>query len=366
MRLTVTEISLANLAHNVKFLRDSVPHSDILAIVKANAYGHGMLEISAELNCLGVSIFGVAFADEGVSLRQSGIEGKIIVLVPETNGNAKLCVDYDLTPVAYHRDFLEILDSEANKQNKIANYHLFVDTGMNREGVRPEQSVDFMKFASGLKNIRHEGICTHFAAAWSSPQFTETQLILFNQTLGQLKSAGFEFNLIHAANSTAAIKNPESRFNVFRPGIALYGYPPTTNGDEDFPLKPVMTLKTKVSSVRRISKGETVGYSLKYISDAERNIATIPIGYGDGLFRNLTGIGECLIRGRRFKLVGTICMDSCMVDIGDEDIQPGEEVIIIGEQGNETINAYEIAEKLGTIPYEITTAISARVPRKYI
>jgi alanine racemase len=365
MRLSVAEISLANLAHNLDFLRTSISDSEMLAIVKANAYGHGIDEISLELQRLGVTMFGVAFADEGVRLRETGITSKIIVLLPELNGNAKLCVDYNLTPVAYSPDFLESLNTEAGQQNKIANYHLFIDTGMNREGIRPDTAVDFIKSAAKLENIRAEGICTHFAAAWTSQDFTHKQLSLFNQTLDILISNGFEFDLIHAANSTAAIKNPESRFNVFRPGIALYGYPPTFAEDSDYPLKPIMTLRTKVSSVRSISAGDTVGYSLKYISDAERNIATIPIGYGDGLFRQYTGIGQVLIRGKRFNIVGTICMDSCMVDIGNEDIQPGEEVIIIGQQGSESITAYEIANKLATIPYEITTAISARVPRKY-
>ena len=363
MRHTIAQISSKSLAHNIERIKSFSGQSQVIAIIKANAYGHGMVEVATELNKLGINYFGVAFADEGVILRQNGFTQNIIVLVPETNGNAKLCVEMDLTPVIYSYEFAETLSREALASGKTAKGHLFIDTGMNREGLRPHMALGFMQKAVTLPNLKIEGICTHFATSTSNMNFAEDQLTLFNKTLDELKSHGFEFQYKHAANSGAIINLPGSRFNLVRPGMTLYGYPPSEDMGDKLSLKPVMTLKTKVVSVRRIYKGDTVGYGLEYISDQERNIATIPIGYGDGYFRNLTHKAQCLINGKRYDFVGTICMDVSMIDVGDDYINIGDEVVLIGTQKDEFISAYELANLIGTIPYEITSAISARVPR---
>ncbi len=366
MRHTIAVISSKSLAHNVARIRSIAGESKIIAVIKANAYGHGMIGIATELTKLGIGVFGVAYADEGIILRENGFTQKIIVLVPETNGNAKLCVDYDLTPVIYSFEFAEALSREATAKGSLAKGHLFIDTGMNREGLSPAMALDFMEKAESLKNLEIEGICTHFATSTNNLTFANKQLDLFNQTLDLLNDNGYDFKYKHAANSGAIINLPESRFNLVRPGMTLYGYPPSADLEEVLNLKPILKLKTKVISVRRIFAGDTVGYGLEYISDKERSIATIPVGYGDGYSRGLTHKAQCLIGGKRYSFVGTICMDVAMIDIGDDEIKCGDEVVLIGWQGDEFISAYELSDKLGTIPYEVITAISARVPRIYV
>ena len=367
MRHTVAEISYSNLEYNLNFVKKAAGDAGIIAIVKANAYGHGIVEISQKLEKLGVNKFGVAYTDEGVILRQAGIKSDIYILIPEGNGNASLCVEHDLIPTVSSMEFIENLSKEAKKQGKPVNAHLFIDTGMNREGVRPADAVDFMRKASKYENVNIRGICTHFATASSHYVFAKQQLDLFYETLDMLKNTGYEFKEIHADNSAAMILLPGSKFTDVRPGLTLYGYPPTVPGDITFDVKPVMTIKSKVISVRRIKKGDTVGYGMKYISDRDRNIATIPIGYGDGYLRALTNKAECIIKGKRYRLIGTVCMDSCMVDIGNDDISVGDEVFMLGGPGeNNSISAYELASLAETIPYEIITAVSARVPRVYV
>ncbi len=366
MRHTVAEISFSNLEYNLNFVKKAAGNSKILVIVKANAYGHGIVEISRQLERLGVELFGVAYADEGAVLRQAGLNGKIYVLIPEANGNAKVCIDNDLIPTVSSIDFIASLNDYSAEKGKLQKAHLFIDTGMNREGIRPGDATDFMRKAAQFKNVEINGICTHFATATSHIVFANKQLARFNETLEELEKEGFVFDEIHAANSAAMVVLPDSKFNIVRPGLTLYGYSPTVTGDTSFDVKPVMTVKSKVISVRNISKGETVGYSMKYISDRDRKIATVPIGYGDGYLRALTNKSECIIKGKRYRIVGTVCMDSCMVDIGDDDIGIGDEVIMLGGKSEaELISAYELATLADTIPYEVLTAVSARVPRVY-
>jgi len=224
-----------------------------------------------------------------------------------------------------------------------------------------------MRQADKYKNVSITGICTHFATATSHIVFANQQLERFHGTLKLLENAGYVFEEIHAANSAAMVVLPDSKFNIVRPGLTLYGYSPTVTGDMTFDVIPIMTVKSKVISVRRISKGDTVGYNMQYISDRDRKIATVPIGYGDGYLRALTNKSECIIKGKRYRIIGTVCMDSCMVDIGDDDIDIGDDVILLGGN-NQTgfISAYELAALADTIPYEILTAVSARVPRVYV
>ena len=366
MRNTIALIDLNCVEHNINRIREIAPESEILAIIKANAYGHGMLRIAEKLDDLGVAIFGVAFADEGVILRQAGYKQQIIVLVPETNGNAKLCCEFDLCPVIYSLDFAQALSESAAALGTTAKGHLFVDTGMNREGLRPDEIPEFMEKAKNVPNLVINGICTHFATSTSNISFAEKQLTLFENVLGHLKTQGFSFKYIHSANSGGLFNLHESQLNIIRPGIAIYGYPPAPELEKAYNLKPILTLKTRIVSVRKIFPGDTVGYGMEFISDKETNIATIPIGYGDGYFKSNVKKTQCLINGKRYNFVGTICMDVSMVDTGFDDVKTGDEVVLIGRQGNDYISAYEIADNIGTIPYEITSAIAARVPRVYV
>lgn len=363
MRATVAEISKKNLIHNVKSIKKIAPHTPIMAVVKANAYGHGILDTAKILKQAGVDFFGVAFTEEGVQLRKSGNTKPIIVLVPTFAEEARLFCEYDLQVAACSLEFIRGLSEEAVRQNSIVKAHLFIDTGMSREGIRWEDAVPFMQECSKLPNIEFVGVCTHFASAASDVQFAKKQLRLFLDTIKILKEAGFTYKYIHSANSSAIPNVPESHLTLIRPGMALYGYPPAPELSNVYNVKPVLTLKTRVIFIRRIQQGDSVSYDRKFIAKQPTTIATIPIGYGDGFFWNLTGKAQCLINGKRYNLVGAICMDESMVDVGDDNINIGDDVILIGKQGNESIDAYEVANKIGTIPYEILTAIAARVPR---
>ena len=219
-----------------------------------------------------------------------------------------------------------------------------------------------MKSCKEFSNIEVIGICTHLASSDSEDEaFTLQQLSLFNSTINELKKNGFVFTYIHAANSGAIFNYPQSHFNIVRPGLAMYGIPPANITSSD--LQSVMTLRTRVNALRRIHKGESVSYGRKYFAQKETTIATVPIGYGDGYSRILRGKAECLLHGKRFPIVGTICMDECMIDVGDDIVELGDDVVLIGRQGQQEITARELASAMNTIAYEVTTMITARVPR---
>ncbi len=366
MRATVAEISINNLKHNYRRIREIAPNSAMMAIVKANAYGHGMIEISKILQNEGVEFLGVAFADEGASLRKAGINIPIVVLFPGAVEEAPIYCSYDLQPVASSERFISALNNEAIDQNKIIKAHLFIDTGMHREGIKINKLPEFIEFLKEMKNIEIIAANTHFATAPDNTEFALKQLSLFLITVEKLKQDGYEFQYLHAANSAGIGNFPESQLNIIRPGLSLYGYPPADDLADIFRVRPIMKLKTKVIVTHRIERGESVGYSRLYVADRQTTIVTLPIGYGDGFSRTQTGKANCLINGKKYPIVGSICMDACMADVGDDDIQPGDAAVLIGTQGQESIWATDIAKVINTIPYEVTTAIAARVPRVYV
>ncbi|ROL62031.1 alanine racemase [Bacteroidetes/Chlorobi group bacterium ChocPot_Mid] len=366
MRTTTAYINKKNLRYNIKRIRELSPGSAIMAIVKANAYGHGLLGTAQILRYDGIEFLGVAFANEGVMLRESGDTQPIIVLIPSFPDEAQYFCKYDLQSAISSEEFLLALSKEAQKRNVLVKTHLLIDTGMHRDGIDADNAVEFMKQYGKLPNIDMHGICTHFATSPTNIDYAKKQLKLFNQTLTQLKEAGFEFKYIHASNSGAIANLPDAYFNLVRPGLALYGYAPSAEVREKLKVKPIMTLKSQVVVTRRIQAGESVSYDRLFVAKKPTTIATVPIGYGDGYFKTLTGRAQCLINGKRYPVVGSICMDEIMVDCNDDEVKPGDEVVLIGKQGSEEILADEIAGWVGTIPYEITTAISARVSRVYI
>ncbi len=336
-----------------------------MAVVKANAYGHGIIEISKYLINSGVEYLGVAFTDEGATIRQSGLKNPILVLVPDANGDAENIVNYNLEVAVSSLDFCKKLSEEAKNKNKKIRTHLYIDTGMSRDGIYPEDAMQFLKTFAELPNLEMVGICSHFASSESDRDFSVFQLERFKSCLAELNSVGFRFELIHMANSAGILEFTEAHFNMVRPGLSLYGYSYSNNNNISENLKPVLTLATKVISVRTIQKGDSVGYNRTFISDKPTRIATIPIGYGDGYPRHLTNLSKCIIKSKFYQIVGTICMDESMIDIGFDDINIGDDVILIGTQDNLFIGADYLAEKSGTITYEILTSISARVPRIY-
>ena len=367
MRKTQVIINKSALRRNLEFIQSQCKnHEKIIAIVKANAYGHGAVVIARILSQEGIDGFGVAYTEEGVILRNAGIKEPIIILVQQSEEDIPEIVDYNLQPAVSSIEFLSKLNEEAAKYNKIIKVHLFIDTGMSRDGITAEEAVDFVAETKDMRNIKFEGICTHFSSASLDPVITHHQLDKFNYAIDSLKAAGTEFNLIHAASSAASINFPEARFNAVRPGIVLYGYPPDEQIAYRYNIKPILSLKSNISLLRRIKAGDSVSYSRKFIADRDTTIATVPIGYGDGYIRSLSGKASCIIHNKMYPIVGAICMDELMVNIGDDKLNIGDPVILIGETSSCSVSAYDLANFAGTIPYEITTLIAPRVPRIYV
>lgn len=366
MRVTVADIDCSALRWNFQQVRKRAGTRRIMAVVKANAYGHGMTECARIFRGEGAEYLGVAFADEAALLRAEGDRLPIAVLTTPLPEEASLFCEHNLDFVACSIDTVRVFAQAAQAVGTTLRAHVYIDTGMRRDGIEPHDAVAFVQACAAFGSIELVGVCTHFATSDEADQtFALHQLALFRQTLGDLARAGYRFPLVHAANSGALLNLPDSVFTLARPGLTLYGYNPSEKPEPATALRPAMTLRSKIHSVRRVPTGTSISYGRHYYTDSETTIATIPIGYGDGFTRLLTGNATCLLRGKEFPIVGTICMDQCMINTGDTPVQPGEEVVLIGTQGTAMLLADAIAHKLGTIPYEVLTAISARVPRIY-
>ena len=370
MRSTVARIDLEALAWNLSVIRHRVGDRRILAMVKANAYGHGMIDISRALVREGVTMLGVALVDEAVQLRDAGITTPVMVLTPVDAAETALVVRHDLLTVACDLAQVSALNAAAQSAGTVATVHVYVDTGMNREGVRPEHALEFVRAIDAMPNVRATGALTHFSTADTphDPHLGQ-QRDTFQAVLQKLADHGRTFDDVHMANTAAIWNDAATHGTLVRPGLSLYGY--AAIGDDVMTLRPVMSIVTTVLSKRRIRAGETVSYGRRWMAAQDTTIVTIPIGYGDGYPRHLSGVSWCLIGGKRRPIVGTICMDECMVDVGDDVVEIGDEVVIMGTQPThdghvQSIDATDIAAWGRTIPYEITTAISARVPRVYI
>ncbi|GBD04781.1 Alanine racemase [bacterium HR20] len=361
MRPTRIEISRRALEQNIAYFRSIAPGKEIIAVVKANAYGHGMELVATAIEPL-VDAFGVAFAEEGAALRSIGITKPIIVLMTPTIGDAEEIVEHDLDAVACSLDVVQRLNTVAQRFGRRVRCHLYVDTGMHRDGIAPEEVPAFVEACAQLEQIELVGLCTHFARSDERDcQMTTRQNQRFAVVLDQLLQNGYRFRWIHAANTGAALQHPGTHYSALRIGIGLYGIAPGQTSAP--PLRPALRLVTNVTALRSVRAGETVSYGTHYVAQRDTTVATIPIGYGDGFVRMLTGIAECLIGGKRYPIVGAICMDECMVDVGSDPIALGDEVVLIGQQGNQCITAREIADRLGTIPYEVTTLLGNRLER---
>ncbi len=355
------EINLKALSHNLQIVRKKTGNKHILAVVKADAYGHGSVAVSKHLIENGVSMLGVAFTREGIALRESGIKSPILIFFDRDNADA--CIEYNLTPVIYDVPSAKKIHTAAKKLKMVMPVHIKVDTGMGRVGMVPDRAVHDILKISRLANIKPEGIMSHFSDAdLQDKDFANTQQDIFNTLIAALKNDGITFRFIHMANSAAVLTMPGAHFNMVRPGIMLYGY----GCCEKEKLRPVMTLKSKIILLKIVPKGTPVSYGRTFITKRKSTIATIPVGYADGYNRKLSNNGEVLIRGKRVPVAGRVCMDTIMVDVTDiPDISYRSEVVLIGRQGREQITADDIADKIGTIPYEILTSVGARVKRVY-
>lgn len=366
---TWVEINLKALAANVRAIRSCLPDGTrLFAVVKANAYGHGAVEVARAALAAGVAGLCVARADEGLALRRAGVKAPVWVLGWISPDAAPACVEARLTPTVNSLDQAEAL-AAANHGPPLP-VHVKVDTGMSRYGLLPDEVLPFVRALSRFPQLRFEGLWTHFARAdEADPTPTHTQLAVFRAVRQALVEAGYPPALCHVAASAATLR-PEfagDLFDAVRVGIALYGLYP---GDEvawPVSLTPVMSWKARVARVRTLPAGTPVSYGGTFITPRPMRVALIPVGYGDGYPRALSSRGAVLIRGQRCPILGRVCMDSFVVDVDHlEDVREGDEVVLLGRQGQERITADELARQLNTINYEIVTRIMARVPRVYV
>ncbi len=367
MRPTRAEINLSAFEFNFNQVRKLVGgKTKIMAVVKANAYGHGAVEISKVAVSLDADYLAVAIPEEGIKLRENGIDLPILVFGPPFESQIELFFKYDLIPTIATFECAEKFDSFAGKFGRKIKCHVKVDTGMGRVGVSYKNAVEFVKkIFHDFKNLHIEGIYTHFATSDEKDKsFAYLQFERFLEVVREIESSGIKIPLKHCANSGAILDLPETYLDMVRPGVMLYGYYPSLDVLNKVELKPVMILKSKVSFLKEIELGTSISYGRKFIAKEKTKIATIPIGYADGYSRLLTNLGKVEINGKIFPVVGTVTMDQIMVDVGlNTEIKVGDDVILFGSKN---LTAWDVARWLGTIPYEICCKISLRVPRVYI
>lgn len=363
------EIDLDAISANVSTLRRLLtPPTEFMAVIKADAYGHGAVEVAKALLKAGVGRLGVALVEEGVALREAGIGAPIQVLSPLPVDGADLAVEKELISTIVTKREAEALDRTATRGRKRHKVQVKVDTGMNRLGIFPEEVADFLGFLQSLDHLEVEGIFTHFAVADEADNpYTQTQLERFLRLTEELKVKSLMPLQRHAANSAAAIFFPQTHLDMVRIGIAVYGLHPSEATKSAVELKPAFSWKARVAQVKTLGAGEGVSYGLTYRAPQATKLAVIPVGYADGYSRLFSNKSQVLIAGRRAPVVGRVCMDLIMVDVGRAGVvEPGAEVVLLGPQGNEEITADQLAQILGTINYEIVCKVSSRVPRVFV
>jgi alanine racemase len=369
---TRAEIDLDALAFNVTQVRRlGGKGGKILAVVKANAYGHGAIGIARELEKLGVDFLGVAFIEEGIKLRKAGIQKPILILGGVFPFHVKKIFTFRLTPVVFDLSLARALDAEGKRQNHVLPVHIKIDTGMNRLGVPFDQTKKFFTNLQSVNFLKVEGVLSHFSSAplrdKESRNYTADQTKKFKKSLSLVRKLHFDPPLIHMANSSAIIEELIPDFTMVRAGLMLYGaYPSDDLKDAHLSLKPVMSLKTHVIQIKTVPPETPISYNRTFYTKRESLIATIAIGYGDGYHYRLSNRGKVLMQGKKLSLVGSVCMDLIMADVTElPGVKPGEEVVLLGRQGEVSISVEEVAQWADTIPYEILCAISSRVPRVY-
>ncbi|MBQ9914857.1 MAG: alanine racemase [Clostridia bacterium] len=362
------EIDLDALQHNFTAIKGLLrPETKILAVVKANAYGHGAVPCARALLSYGADYLGVATIEEALELRHANIFAPILVLGYAPAQEAEVLISNNITPTVYTMEFAKALSAAAVKLDKDCRIHLKINTGMERLGFEPEQIDDIKKVCS-LPGLTAEGIFTHLACADSEDSSgVHLQYEAFIKLTNQLADGGICIPLRHILNSAGIFDFPEYQLEMVRPGIVLYGYYPSNYiHTERAVLRPVMTLKTRVIHLHKAPAGAKVSYGWTYTAKAPITIATIPIGYADGYNRHLSGKGKMLAKGQTVPILGKICMDQCMIDVSSVNtVNVGDEIIIIGKQGDEQITAQDLADQIDTISYEILCATGKRVPRLY-
>jgi alanine racemase len=365
-RPTTCYIDHDSLRWNFRQIRSSVgPQRKILSMVKANGYGHGAAAIAKTLAAEGSDAFGVATMEEAIKLRRHGITAPILVLTGFYLDQLELFFDHELTPVVHDSGGLQRLEAAVARRGGSLNIHLKIDTGMGRIGFLPAEIDSWLPQVKELKALKIEGIFSHFSHAESvEGHYTRKQLEIFQNVVQGLRDQGIAPPLIHLANSAATITLPAAYFNMVRPGLMLYGVYPSPTMTTRISLRPVLSWKTRILQVKKVPSNTSISYGQTFITQRDSLIATLPIGYADGFPRLLSNRGQALVGGKRAPIAGRVCMDLTMLDVTDiGKIQQGDEVILLGAQGTESISADEMAGWADTISYEILTSIGARVPR---
>ncbi len=364
-RPTLCEIDLSALKFNFRQLKQRASGREILAVVKANAYGHGAVAVSRALANEGAQMFGVATIEEGIELRRGGISFPILCFGGSLGAQVSDLLEYGLTPTIFNEESIRELNQQAQSLNQTLGVHLKVDTGMSRLGVLPSELAKMIELLTQSSALELKGVFTHLAQAdETNEEPTDAQIEKFQQVEQAVQSSSFSVPIYHLANSAALIDGKLEKTNMVRPGLALYGAYPNPRFEKKVQLKPVMSLKTQIVSIKSVPKGTAVSYGATFTTKRPSRIAVIPIGYADGYSRSLSNKGEVLVAGRRVPVIGRVCMDLTMIDLTDIPASSiGDEVVLIGKQGNDSIRAEELAEKVGTIPYEIFCSLSSRVPR---
>jgi alanine racemase len=343
----------------------------VMGVVKADAYGHGAAECARRLQAEGADWFGVATPEEAFALRRAGVSRRVLSFGGFWEGQAAACVAEGIVPVVYRLDMAAGLDAAARDAGVVADVHVKVDTGMGRLGVRFDEAAEFAEALRAFRHIRVDGLMTHFAAA-DEPRrdcFTSDQLARFREAVAAFRARGYAPTYEHMANSAATFAHPETRGNLVRPGGVLYGLwrdvlPPLADAPG---LRPVMSLRTHVTLLKRVHAGETLGYGCTYEAAREMTVATVPVGYGDGYARALSNRGRVVVRGVYAPVVGRVSMDLTLLDVtGIEGVGVGERVTMLGADGGLVLPAEDLAQTAGTLSYEITCGVSGRVPRRHV
>lgn len=368
MRATIAEINLDHLKYNIQEILKKVAPSKVMAVVKANAYGHGAVPVARTALKTGATHLGVALVEEGIELRKNSIEAPILVFGGAFPEQFDDFLNYDLEITLYKFALIEQLNNRCAALQKKARLQVKIDTGMGRVGVNWQEAVNLVRKIKTFSHIDLVGIYTHFATSDEQDKtYAQQQLRRFNKVVEQLRAEQIQIPLVHAANSGAILDMPEACFNMVRPGMMMYGWYPSPETSESVPIRPVMSLKTRVLYVKDVAPGESVSYGRRFIAKRATRIVTLPVGYADGYNRLLTNKGMVLIQGKKFPVVGRVCMDLIHAKIGKKsEIRAGDEVVLFGQQGSETVSVYDICDLINTIPYEVCCWISPRVPRVYV
>lgn len=361
------EIDLAAIRHNVGVLRGLAPGAEVMGVVKGYAYGHGNPAAARALLQAGATRLGVARVAEGIHLREAGIEAPIHVFTEPPPRAAPTLIDNDLIPSVYTTSFASSLSEAAAAAGRRIPIHVKLDTGMHRVGVLADDVSDAIASLRSLPGLEIEGVWSHLAVAdLPDHPFTRKQLDLFADLVGKIEKAGVELRYKHVANSAATISLPDSHFDIVRCGVACYGLYPGPAFRELVELRPALALKARTNMVKTLPPGDALSYGLEYRVQKTSHVVTLPAGYADGYDRRLSGQADVLIKGNRYKVSGTICMDQFMVDVGSDQIEVGDVATLIGNDGTDCITAEELAGLIGTINYEVTARVPSRVPRVYL